>query len=171
MWEEHERKGIEKKFYDLALEVLSECGFDLYDLNYVSSTKTLKIYIYRTDTHSAELDDCVKVDQAFGPHFETLEWIPSEITLEVSSPGIFRELKSRKHFELALGQPLSLNLTLPLKKVTSVESLPQKISKLKKVEGILKEIHGETVMLELAQGGPVSIPKEQIKKASLNPQI
>ena len=91
----------EQRYTDLSLKVIEECGLELYDLEFAAGSSTLRVFIRDPQTNSAEIDDCVKVDRAFSPYCEELEWIPDNFVLEVSSPGIYRGLKKLEHFEVA----------------------------------------------------------------------
>ena len=89
----------EQKYTELAMKIVAECDLELYDLEFVQGSSTLRVFIRDPKTNTAEIDDCVKVDRAFSPYCEDLEWIPDNFILEVSSPGVYRSLKRLDHFE------------------------------------------------------------------------
>ena len=103
-----DRSGIEKKFFELCSKVVAAQCLSIYDLEYVRSNKLLRVYIINEETNTAVIDECVGVDRAMSPYFESEDWIPEEIILEVSSPGLFRKLKTRKHFECVIGSNIEL---------------------------------------------------------------
>ncbi len=93
-----EFKEAERKFYQLFDGAVKNCGLEIYDLRYVESTGLLKIFIINPKTKTATLDDCVAVDRKLTECIESASFIKGPFTLEVSSPGINRDLNSVKHF-------------------------------------------------------------------------
>lgn len=57
------------------------------------------------------LDDCAAVSKALSllPGFE--EMLPAQVTLEVSSPGVNRRLRTEQHFQGAVGEHISVKHT------------------------------------------------------------
>lgn len=103
-----ERIGLEKKFFLLCDPVVQEAGYRLYDLEYITGQKLLRLYIQDPRTGSALIEDCVKVDHALSEPFEKEDWIPEEITLEVSSPGVYRHIANLDHFKMSLGEMVAV---------------------------------------------------------------
>ncbi len=153
-----ERKGIEKKFYELSIKIVENQGYKLYDLDYLTGNSELRLYIYNPETNTALIEDCVKVDKAFDPHLEE-DWVPESLTLQVSSPGLFRSLKCLEHFKMAKGENVKMILS------QSVEGLKDK-----KLMGKVIEIVDEKVKVEI-DGNHYLIPISHVKKANLETEI
>ncbi len=126
-----ERKGIELKFSELCSKIAEQEGLRLYDLDYINGSQTLRIFIIDPSTKTAVLDDCVKMDRAMTTSIEELEWMPSELILEVSSPGLFRNFTSVEHFSDAHGETISLTIKSKLDELT-FPGLPKKLKGQKK---------------------------------------
>ncbi|MAZ48882.1 MAG: hypothetical protein CME65_09980 [Halobacteriovoraceae bacterium] len=166
------RTGTEQQFFDLTKKIVElECGYKLYDMEYVSGSSTLRVFIMDDKTKTAVIEDCVKVDRGFTPYCETEAWIPEDFVLEVSSPGMYRELKSIQHFEWAQGElvlvkldphKLEGELRERLKEMGALTSLSLRA----KVSGILPS----AVKLEV-DSEDLEIPFEVIKKANLDPDV
>src|SRR5690606_32231730 len=103
-----ERSGLEKKFFLMCEPVVQEAGYRLYDLEYITSQKLLRLYIQDPRTGSALIDDCVKVDHALTEPFEKETWIPEDVVLEVSSPGVYRHLANLEHFQMSIGEIIAV---------------------------------------------------------------
>ena len=161
-----ERVGIEKKFYDLTKGIIESLGLELYDLQYVSGSSTLKLFIKDPETDTAVIEDCVRVDKALTDLIETEEWMPENLILEVSSPGIFRDLRSKEHFESARDQNIELHLS---KKLDS-EELPKKWKGQKKVQCVLTGVDNDSIDISL-DNHSLKIFYADIKRANLNPDI
>jgi ribosome maturation factor RimP len=161
------RTGVEAKFYELCSKVVPENGLQLYDMDYVSGSYTLKVFVLDESTGTAVIEDCVKVDRALTPFIDELEWVPEQLILEVSSPGMFRDLKQREHFESAVGQKISCTITGKLPE-EAVAGAPKKIAGGKKFRGDLLEINDNEIVLDI-DGFKLPISFEQLKKANLDP--
>jgi ribosome maturation factor RimP len=161
-------KGIEKKFFDLCLKIVEEQGLKLYDMEYFGSQKLLRVYIYNQETSTAVIEDCSKVDRAFTPYFETEDWLP-ELTLEVSSPGMFRNLKTREHFDSVVGDRVSVTIS---KKVDEQQcpGFSKKVYKERKFKENLVAVSDEGIELEV-EDKKLFIDWLNIKKANLEPEF
>ena len=87
------------------------------------------------------------------------KWVEAFETsnLEVSSPGIFRKLKTSEHFKAFKGQRIKVRLQ-------------QKIQGIKNTVGKLEECSEEEIHLILeTDGSELVIPISQITKANLEP--
>ncbi len=166
------RTGIEAKFYDLCVDVVKEQGFALYDVEYIAGSCTLRVYIMNEETKTAVIENCIQVDRAMSPHFDEetgKSWIPKDIVLEVSSPGVFRSLKTREHFMLAQGEIIKCVIQGNLSPEI-VEAAPKALKKAKSFRGKLVQITDENILLNVSDF-EFSLDFEQIKKASLDPDF
>lgn len=89
---------------------LHDAGYRLYDLEFRSEGRIQVLCVMIDAPEGVGLGDCVKVTQMLDPLLEEVEVIPGEYTLEVSSPGIFRKLKTPEHFQQHTGQRIRLKL-------------------------------------------------------------
>ena len=164
-----ERIGLEKKFYLMCEPVVVEAGYRLYDLEYISTQKLLRIYIQNPLTGSAVIEDCVKVDNALTPSFESLDWIPEDVVLEVSSPGVYRHVSTLEHFRLSKGEILSVVITGQLTE-DQTSGAPKGIKGEKKFRGKLIEVEQDDFTLEV-KNYPLKITYKQVKKVNLDPDL
>ncbi len=137
------KSEMEKKFFDLCRVVTDQLEIGLYDLVYVAPSKKLTLFIFNKESKTAGLEDCVKVDRALTDIFEQEKWIPEEITLEVSSPGLYRGLREKFHFEMAIGENIKIEFNNKIKTSEENSSLLKKkkiVAKLLKVEASEIEI-------------------------------
>lgn len=162
---EKTRTGIELKLFELTSSIVSENGYELYDVEYISGSSTLRVYIMDNDTKTAVIEDCIKVDRAFSPSCETEQWIPNDFVLEVSSPGVYRSLKTREHFVNVLGQIILCSVTGDVSK-----EMPKEFKKSKKLRGKLIKIEDDGIILDL-QDFELKLDFTQIKKANLDPDL
>lgn len=158
--------ATEQKYFELSKSIVEEAGYELYDVEYIKGSKTLRVYIADKESGTAQIEDCVAVDRAFTEPVEAAEWIPDDFVLEVSSPGVYRNLKTEKHFEDAEGDSISVTLRKELIK----EGLPKKLKGQKKIRGVLKSSNKEKIILD-ADGIDLEIEVGNVRKANLDPDL
>jgi ribosome maturation factor RimP len=167
------RSGLELKFYEIASRILSDLNLEMYDLEWSAPSGELRLFIMDPKTKTAVLEDCVKVDRAFNPFVETETWIPENFTLEVSSPGLFRNLSSVDHFLGVQGQDITLGLSKKIDEVIYPD-FPKVLRNNLKIKVKLLEVKKDSLIID-AKGVTIEVPFSQIKKANLetdfnNPQ-
>lgn len=159
---------IEKKFSEKAKQICNELGYVLYDLSYAPASKTLRVFIMNPETQTALIEDCVAVDRAFSPYMEEESWIPEEIILEVSSPGVYRHLANPEQFSWAKGQPAFIYLKKSLGELFP-EDFSGREAKSKKFTAVVEDVDLESVTLNYNEDISFKLKYIEIKKANLEP--
>jgi ribosome maturation factor RimP len=161
--------GMSLKFLELAEKILTDVGLSLYDLEWNSASGELKVFIIDPQTKTATLDDCVKVDRGFNPYMESETWIPENFTLEVSSPGLFRQLNTVNHFKEVVGSDILITLISKVDEQKYPE-FPKSMRNNLKIKVKLLSANDEFINID-AKGVSVDIPYTQIKRANLETNI
>jgi ribosome maturation factor RimP len=134
--------------------------YELVDLEFArEGGGVLRIYIDRRagDTvRSITVDDCASVSHAVSQILETQDPIKGHYTLEVSSPGFDRILRTKAHFERFAGERVFAELKLP-------------IDGRRRFVGTLKSVSDDTIVVEV-DGQAYSLPLDRIQKARLRPE-
>jgi ribosome maturation factor RimP len=164
-----ERSGLERKFYLMCEPVVQEAGYRLYDLEYVATQKLLRLYIQDPRTGSALIEDCIKVDHALSPAFESETWIPEDVVLEVSSPGVYRHLSNLEHFKMTIGEIIAVVIVGQLSEEQAKDA-PKGIKGEKKFRGTLIENSSDGFTMEV-KGFPLKLTYKQVKKVNLDPDL
>ncbi len=103
-----------------ALEkLLEESGYELYELKYIQqkSKKTLRIFIDHPE-RSISIKDCEEVSRKAAPLLDEQELLKGAYYLEVSSPGVERELRSERDFKRFIGETVKVITKVPVEKRT-----------------------------------------------------
>ncbi len=150
---------FEDQFREKCRQVIENEGLLLYDFEYLPKSSLVRIYIYDEKTDSALIGDCSRVDRALSPLFEEEENFSDNVVLEVSSPGIFRHLRSQQHFEKVIGKRVKLALNKKLEGASS-----------NKVVGILLSVNENGIELDLS-GKVENFSFDIIRKANLGPEL
>ncbi|MGE4133397.1 MAG: ribosome maturation factor RimP [Bdellovibrionales bacterium] len=138
---------------NFARDIAEREGCRLYDLEFVQgSGRILRVFIDKSE--GVSIDDCVNVSKGLNLRLDVEDVIPGgRYELEVSSPGMDRKLTKLWHFEGAVDQTVLLKYRSEDGKVLSFE-------------GRLKEVKGETLVLENSKGS-VELPFPAIEKAKI----
>ena len=107
-------KNIASVVADLIGPTVSELDYDLWDVEYVKEGAEYYLRVTIDREEGITIDDCEKVHRAIDPILDEADPIEDSYHLEVSSPGIERELKYDWHFEAFMGCNVELKLYAPL---------------------------------------------------------
>ncbi|MDR2151958.1 MAG: ribosome maturation factor RimP [Helicobacteraceae bacterium] len=95
---------------DQIATLIASVGAKLYDAETASEGKR-KIYrVYIDREGGADVALCAKVSRLISPLLDVTPPIEGEYSLEVSSPGIERRLRTIEHFRGAIGETIKLTL-------------------------------------------------------------
>lgn len=114
--------------------------------------RVLRLYIDRPEGGVA-LDDCALVSRQISHLLDVEDFIPAKYSLEVSSPGLTRQLKSPREYDIFAGRPARMVIRDPDGRTETVK-------------GVLKGLAGEEVLIE-TKGRVRSVPLSQVAKAKL----
>lgn len=107
-------KNIASTVADLIGPTVSELDYDLWDVEYVKEGAEYYLRITIDREEGITIDDCEKVHRAIDPLLDEADPIEDSYHLEVSSPGIERELKYDWHFDEFIGCTVELKLYAPM---------------------------------------------------------
>jgi ribosome maturation factor RimP len=99
---------------DIITPIVTELGLELFDLEFASSTVRVTIDKAPVDGRPGVIDlgDITAVTRAVSRALDEHDPIAERYSLEVSSPGLERTLRTPRHFERAIGQLVSVK-TVP----------------------------------------------------------
>ena len=139
--------SIAEKVSQIAEPVAEEFGYFLWDVEYVKEggRKILRITIDAED--GIMIDDCEKMHRALDPLLDEADPIEEAYYLEVSSPGIERELKCDMHIEACEGWDVEVKLYAP---IDGAKSFRGKLLELGENGEIRIDAAGKTLTFERA---------------------
>jgi ribosome maturation factor RimP len=129
-------------------------GLELVHWETVGPRNHFVLRIFIDKPGGVTLGDCERVSNQVGTLFDVEDLIPSQYTLEVSSPGIERGLYKPADYERFTGSRVKLRTAQP-------------IDGQRNFKGVLLGISGDIVSLEADTAGRIDIPFEQIAKANI----
>ena len=131
-------------------------GYELWELEYSPGRGNGFLRLYIDAAAGITLDDCERVSRAVSEVLDAEDPIPGQYTLEVSSPGLERPLRTAEHFARFVGETVS------------VETV-QAIEGRRRFKGALTAAGTGTVEVEV-DGKRWKLPISGIRKAHLAPQ-
>lgn len=107
---ETKKKNIAGEVHDLLMGKINEMGYVLWDVEFVKEGSDFYLRITIDNDEGITIDDCEAVHQAIDPMLDEADPIADAYHLEVSSPGIERELRVPMHFRAMLGCEVEVKL-------------------------------------------------------------
>ena len=148
-----------EKFEEIARNICAKHGVGLYDISFIKTGHGRILCVFITKVNGVDITDCTNVSKELNAYLDTdEELIKGSYVLEVSSPGVERVLKFKRHYSSAINEWVSLKIVL------SADNIENDNLKSKKITGLLKEVYPEYITVEL-ENQTLHIPFNQIKKA------
>jgi len=145
---------IDEKIRENVIRAVEHSGLELVRTNISTSNRNLTINIFIDKENGVTHEDCVKVSREVEKILDAKNFIPTPYVLEVSSPGLERELYSLKDFEKFSGKLAKIK--------TSIEINGQKVFK-----GRIVEVENEEIIFADKTKGNVKFPFTAVAKANL----
>jgi ribosome maturation factor RimP len=154
-----------EKVEQLAEEVARREGCFLYDLEHTGSGRgrILRIFIDKED--GVGIEDCSNVSKGLNLLLDVENVVPGEMyNLEVSTPGLDRQLKKKWHFEKVVGKKVYVQLNKSLGSLGATED--KGMLSMKKFEDVLTGVEGDNLQFEIRKQ-KITVPLSAVEKAKL----
>ena len=154
-----------EKVHKIAGEVALGAGCELYDLEIIGSGKdrVVRVFIDKADA-GIGIEDCSIVSKGLNEFLDIEDVIPGgEYSLEVSSPGLDRHLKTEDHFKKVINKKVAIQLSQNLGTLGAVDPT---IKPTKKFEAELLEVENAHIVFQI-KDEKVKIPITVVEKAKL----
>jgi len=138
-------------------------GCELYDVVIVNGKSEKSIRVFIDKNQGVGIDDCATVSRILNEELEK-DTILNDFSLEVSSPGLERDLKTLKHYSSVIDKNIQFKT---LKTLAELGYKHQNFSNAKNFSAVLKEVKESSVVVEVFDQELVIIPLSEIIKANL----
>ena len=132
---------------------VADLGLELWELEYLPRSNGALLRLYIDSPQGVTVDDCANVSHAVSAVLDATDPIPGHYTLEVSSPGLDRVLRTYEHFARFVGE-------------TARVEMKAAIGNRKRFVGRLQAVTRDAITLEV-DGAPLVLPLDGIHKARL----
>lgn len=145
------KKNVAATVTELVSDTVKANGCELWDVEYVKEGADWHLRITIDREGGVGIDDCERVHRAIDPILDEADPIEGFYYLEVSSPGIERELKTDLHLSVSVGTLCEARLFAPLNGTKSVQ-------------GRLTAYDSESVTLTPDGGEAVTLPRKAVSR-------
>ncbi len=165
-----------KKIENIVADICLKQGCELYDIEVVGSGngRVLRIFIDKPvvtledgSQAGVGIEDCSNVARGLNEILDVEggeELVPGgAYSLEVSSPGLDRHLKTKNHFEKVVGKKIYVQLDQSLGSLGAQEKA---IQLTKKFEEVLKGVEDDKLVFDFRQE-TIKVPLNLVHKAKL----
>ena len=147
-------KNIVSEVSKALTPVINDLGYEVWDIEYVKEGADYFLRFTIDSDDGITIEDCEKVHRAIDPLLDELDPIEDAYNLQVSSPGLERDVKYPWHYEALIGEKLELRLFAP----------PEAYSGKKSFVGILEAFENGVIRLRDGEN-TYEIPLEAVSKA------
>ncbi|MCD6223707.1 MAG: ribosome maturation factor RimP [Deltaproteobacteria bacterium] len=105
---------IEERIREIIKPLVEAKRISIYDVLFLKKGKSGVLRIYIDKPGGVTVDDCAKVSREINMVLNIEDFIDEPYTLEVSSPGINRLLRTEKHFIHSIGDNIKVHTKEPI---------------------------------------------------------
>jgi len=149
-----EREATVAAVRRLAEPLLEAEGMSLVDIQWNRRGRRWALTLFLEKEGGVSLDDCAQISRQVGERIEVDNLIGHAYTLEVSSPGLDRPLRTLADYERFHEHLVRIITTIPIQGRSTLV-------------GRLKGVEGQIVLVQDERAGIVPVPMTQIKHARL----
>lgn len=132
----------------IAEPVAENLGFRLWDVRFVKEGASWYLRVFIDKDGGIDINDCVDMTHALNDPLDEADPIEVSYCLEVSSPGVERDLTRDEHFEAMNGRKIKLRLIRPDE------------NKQRDFSGVLKSYADGSITIETDEGERAFVKKE-----------
>ena len=130
-------------------------GLSIWDVRFLKEGATWYLRIFIDKPGGVSIDDCVDLTHAINGPLDEADPIEQAYCLEVSSPGVERELTRDEHFAAYLGAPVKVRTIRP-------------VDGARDFAGTLEDYADGQITLRLADGAGLSFAKKEVSWVKLD---
>lgn len=141
--------------WQLAEPIARELGLELWDVCFVKEGVSWFLRVFIDKDGGVGIEDCEKMSRALDAPLDEADPIEQSYCLEVSSPGIERELTREEHFKKYLGAGVLVRFIRPR-------------DGKRDFSGVLEAFDGKSITLRLEDGSGLCFEKKEASYVKLD---
>lgn len=149
-----ENREVIENIRSLAARLASESGFEFVHAESVGPKRNPVIRIFVDKPGGITIEDCADFSREIEAMLDRDDMVPSSYTLEVSSPGLDRELYTLNDFERFVSRKAKVKTTNPVNGQSNFN-------------GTIMAVNDGVIEFEDRTAGEVQIPYSMVAKANL----
>lgn len=143
-----ERKNTVSVVWDMAKPIADSLGLILWDVRFQKEGANRYLRIFIDKEGGVSIDDCVDMSHAIEEKLDETDPIEQSYNLQVSSPGIERDLIRDEHFAKYIGEKIMLKL-------------PRAVDGRKEFHGILEKYENGNLVMSYEDGKTLEVNKKE----------
>jgi ribosome maturation factor RimP len=143
------KEEYEQKTEKLLEPIIQKNNFELVDVEYVKEGGNWYLRAYIDKEGGITVDDCEIVNRVLSDLLDEHDYIPESYILEVSSPGLGRQLKKEKDYARSINKEVEIKLYKP-------------INKQKEIIGFLTGYDAVNFTIQLEDESTMDIPRADV---------
>lgn len=132
----------------IAEPVAQKLGLEIWDIRFLKEGTGWFLRIFIDKDGGVGIDDCVEMSRALNAPLDEADLIEQAYCLEVSSPGVERELVRDEHFKKYLGAKVKLKTIRP-------------VDGKREFSGVLESYDGGLATVRFEDGSGLSLSKKE----------
>lgn len=122
----------------IAEPIAKSLGLDVWDVRFLKEGADWYLRVFIEKEGGVSIDDCVNMSHALDKPLDEEDFISQSYILEVSSPGVERELKNAEHYAKSVGKRVKIKTIRPIDGV-------------REFKGVLKSFEGSNLLINLGE--------------------
>ena len=132
----------------IAEPIAQRLGLEIWDIRFLKEGTGWFLRIFIDKDGGVGIDDCVEMSRALNDPLDEADLIEQAYCLEVSSPGVERELVRSEHFQKYLGAPVKLKTIRP-------------VDGKREFSGVLEDYNNGLATVRLEDGSGLTLSKKE----------
>jgi len=156
------REEYEKRAEALIEPIVAKHEFELVDVEYVREGSNWFLRAFLDKPGGITIDDCEAVSREFSDLLDKEDFIDEAYILEVSSPGLGRQLKKDKDLKRSIGEEVEIKLYKGIKQMRKKKEVS-----VKELSGFLISYDDNIITIELEDETTMDILRTDIAMVRL----
>lgn len=149
------KQSTVERVYEIVKPFADELGLEIWDITFKKEGTDWYLRIFIDKDGGVSIDDCVDLTHAVSKPLDDADPIKQNYMLEISSPGVERELSKDEHFEKYIGSGVIIKTIRPVDGVRDFN-------------GVLKKYENKTITVELQDGAEMTFDKKDTNFVKLD---
>lgn len=143
------------KVEEIITPFAQQLGLEIWDVRFLKEGTDWYLRIFIDKEGGVSIDDCVDLTHAITKPLDDADPISQSYMLEVSSPGVERELTKDEHFVKFIGSPVMLRAIRPINNVRDFN-------------GVLTDYQDKKITVKLQDGDEIVLDKKETSYVKLD---
>lgn len=144
-----------KMVWDIVEPFAAELGLRIWDVRFLKEGANWYLRIFIDKDGGVSIDDCVDLTHAINKPLDEVDPIEQAYFLEVSSPGVERDLVRDEHFLSNIGEKIKVKMIRP-------------VEGKREFSGVLESYEGGNITLRAEDESGITFTKKEVSWVKLD---